>query len=204
VEINNHAGAQDHVYADAKSDLKEIVMGLHWDPPEEGAKIVPEDLDAVCMLLDEQDRVLEVVHPDHLRNANGSVIHTGDSRTGANEWDNERIFVFLEALPKAVFKLTFVVASAKGSAFGGIRGASCHISDRITEREWLRCDLAALGRHTAHCVATVRRNATSWDMWPDRQSIHVSSTFAPKAHVSESISAKLGWQSTVTIEESLS
>ena len=97
--INNHANPQDHVYADAELDLKEIVMGLHWDPPQEGVATDPENLDALCVLYDEQRRMLEIIHPGHPRNANGSVIHTGDSRTGASEWDDERIFVFLEALP---------------------------------------------------------------------------------------------------------
>jgi stress response protein SCP2 len=173
VEINNHANAFDHVYADAKCNLKEIVMGLHWDPPEEDSKVDPEDLDALCMLFDERGRLLEVIQPGHPRNANGSVIHTGDSRMGASVWDDERIFVFVEALPEVVSKFTFVVASATGSAFGGIRGASCHISDRITEREWIRCDLAALGRNSPHCVATAKRNTTGWSILSDGQVMHI-------------------------------
>jgi len=169
--VNNHANPQEHVYADAEFDLKEIVMGLHWDPPQKGVSADPENLDALCVLHDEQRRVLEIIHPGHPRNANGSVIHTGDARTGASEWDDERIFVFLEALPAAVSTIAFVVASAAGRAFGGIRGAACHISDRVTEREWVRLELTTLGRHTVHCVATLHRGTAGWKISSDAQTV---------------------------------
>jgi stress response protein SCP2 len=169
--INNSANPQDHIYADAESDLKEIVMGLHWDPQQDGMSANPENLDALCVLLDAQCRVLEVIHPGCPRSANGSVIHTGDARTGASVWDDERIFVFLEALPVPVTTIAFVAASATGSAFSEIPGASCHVSDRITEREWIRLELSTLGRHTAHCVAIVHRSPTGWKISTDAQTM---------------------------------
>src|SRR5688572_2562453 len=97
-------GARRHARSDdgARLDPSQIVMGLHWDPPQEDAVGEPDDLDALCVLLDTQGGVVEVIHPDHPRNLNGSVVHTGDSRTGASTWDDERIFVFLEALPETV------------------------------------------------------------------------------------------------------
>lgn len=106
--------------AGAEFDLKEIVMGLHWDPPQKGASADPGNLDA---------------------------------------------------LPAAVSTIAFVVASATGRAFSGIRGASCHISDRVTEREWVRLELTTLGRHTAHCVATLHRGPTGWKMSSDAQNV---------------------------------
>lgn len=171
MQIDNHANSQDRMYADAEFDLKEIVMGLHWDPPQEGVVVDPEDLDALCMLLDAQYRVLEVIHPGHPRNANGSVMHTGDSLTGASAWDDERIFVFLEALPEVVSTLAFVVVSATGNAFSGIRGASCHISDRITEHKWVKHELTALGQYAVYCVATLSRSPTGWKISPDSRTV---------------------------------
>lgn len=137
-------------------------MGLHWAPPDEGAATEPADLDALCVLFDARRRVLETIGPAHPRNANDSVSHTGDSQRGTSEWDDERIFVFLDALPEAVASLAFVVASASGQPFSAVRGASCHVSDRVTEREWLRLELTALERHRAHCVATLHRRAAGW------------------------------------------
>lgn len=162
MEINDRACRTDRANGAPDPDLNEIVMGLHWDPPREGDDFNPANLDALCVLLDEGGRVLEVVHPGRPRNGNGSVIHTGDSRTGASEWDDERIFVFLRALPEEVFAVKFVVASASGRALDGIRGATCHVSDRIFEREWVRYELAGLRGQTVHCVAAVRRVPAGW------------------------------------------
>lgn len=167
MRIDDRMIAQDRVLADADPDLKEIVMGLHWDPQQRGVTSGPADLDALCVLFDDQRRVLEVIHPGHPRNANGSVVHTGDSRTGAGVWDDERIFVFLEALPAAVSALTFVVVSTGDRGFSEVRGASCHVSDHATEREWIRLDLTTLDARTAHCVATFCRGPTGWSMSTD-------------------------------------
>lgn len=166
-----HTSLKDSVSADREVDLKEIVMGLHWHPQEPGASAgrEPANLDALCVLFDEEGRVVEVVHPGRPSNANGSVLHTGDSPTGASKWDDERIFVFLEALPDSVSGLAFVVASANGRVFSEIPGASCHVSDRVTEREWVRLDLTALGKRREHRVATLRRSPAGWEISLDAQ-----------------------------------
>jgi tellurium resistance protein TerZ len=150
--------------ADIEPEPKEIVMGLHWDPPEEGAQTDPDDLDALCVLFDGQQRVLEVIHPGYPRNANESVIHTGDSRTGAGEWDDERIFVFLEALPKAVTALSFIVSSVKGRPLSDVLGASCHVSDHESEYRWIQLELSTLKECVAHCIGTVKRSPTGWNI----------------------------------------
>jgi stress response protein SCP2 len=173
MRINGHASLNDTVAAGAETDLKEIVMGLHWHPQEPGASAsrAPANLDALCVLFDEEGRVVEVVHPGRPSNANGSVLHTGDSPTGASKWDDERIFVFLEALPDSVSALAFVVASANGHVFSEVPGASCHVSDRVTEREWIRLDLTALGKHREHRVATLRRSPVGWQISPGAQAV---------------------------------
>ena len=55
------------------AELKEVVLGLHWTPPEESnaeSRVEePANLDAFCVLLDGKQRVLEVVHPGRPRNA---------------------------------------------------------------------------------------------------------------------------------------
>lgn len=167
--INNSMDPQDCLYGSTDIELNEIVMGLHWDPQQNKASVVPQNLDALCVLLDREGRAVEIVHPGSPRSANGSVIHTGDAQTGASEWDDERIFVFLNALPAEIFAVVFVVISATGGAFGEIRGAYCHVSDRITEREWFRVELTALGRETAHCVAFLRRSPSGWEISADAQ-----------------------------------
>ena len=149
------------------AELKIIVFGLHWTAPDEKGTAQGEgaaDLDAWCLLLDEKDRVLEAIHPARPESTDGSVVHTGDSRTGASAWDDERVFVFLEPLPGHVATVAFAAVSANGRPFGTVPGAACHVSDASTEMEILRVDLTALGSQTEHCAAAIRRSHSGWTL----------------------------------------
>ena len=168
---DNHQGTCDRANPGAEIDVKDCAWGWQGAPPQEGVSAVPDDLDALCVLFDERRCVLEVIHPGHPRNANGSVIHTGDSQTGAGEWDDERIFIFLEALPEAVSAFAFIVASFTARTFSDIRGASCHVSDCVTERELIRLELSALEGQTACCVAALHRSPDGWQISTDAQAV---------------------------------
>jgi len=140
-------------------------MGLRWaPPPEQRRSLEPANLDAMCVLLDARARRLEMVYPGRPTNANGSVIHTGDSRSGASSWDDERVFVFLDALPAAVHSLVFGVVSSNGRSFGDVPDASCHLSDYMMEDELLSVELTALGPLREYCVATLQRVPSGWVM----------------------------------------
>ncbi len=147
----------------------EVVLGLHWDPDDAGPCSAPVDLDALCVLYAPDGEVREVIHPGHPCSRDGSVVHTGDSRTGASVWDDERVFVFLAALPADIVELAFIVISASPRSFDQVRGASCHLSDRVSETEWVRTDLTALTGHVACTVATLRRDAAAWRIVTDAQ-----------------------------------
>ncbi len=58
--------------------------------------------------------------------------------------------------------MTFVVIGAAGRVFGDFPGASCHVSDAATEREYLRVDLPRYGESVARCIATLRRDIAGW------------------------------------------
>jgi len=145
-------------------ELKEVVFGLHWDPPHDAASGQPADLDALCVLFDSNGLTLEVIHPGHPRSVDGCVTHTGDSRNGASHWDDERIFVFLDALPEAVAKLAFVVMSATGKSFDAVPGARCHVSDRVSEVPYVRIDLVSLYVRTIYTVWVLRRGSVGWEV----------------------------------------
>jgi stress response protein SCP2 len=156
---------------EATPELKEVVLGLHWDPPHGSTFRQTADLDALCVLCDSRGRALEVIHPSNPCGAQGSVIHTGDSRNGASSWDDERIFVFLDPLPQAVSSLIFVVASAAGHSFDEVPGALCHVSDRLSETEWLRQDLTSLVGQSIHAVATLQRTGAGWSITKDSHAV---------------------------------
>lgn len=170
--IINSGIAGEPLQEHEKPELKEVVMGLHWDPSEDDVNLHPENLDALCVLFDQEQQIVETIHPGNPRSSNGSVVHTGDSRTGASKWDDERIFVFLEALPANVTTLLFIVASATGNPIRKVRGASCHISDHATEYRWVNIELTSLDTQTTYCVATLSRNLTGWKISATTQNIN--------------------------------
>ena len=147
------------------TDVKDVVMGLRWaPPPDQRHSLEPANLDAMCVSLDARGRRLDMVYPGRPTNANGSVIHTGDSRRGESSWDDERVFVFLDAVPRAVHALVFGVVSSNGWPFCDVPGASCHLSEYMMEDELLSVELTALGPLKAYCVATLQRGPSGWTM----------------------------------------
>ena len=103
-----------------------------------------------------------MVGPLRLRNSNSSVLHTGDSRIGAGSWDDERIFIFTDALPEAVASVVLSVESSNGDAFDDVTDAWCHVTDCAMEEELLSVRLAHLGAMTGHVIATLERHSHGW------------------------------------------
>lgn len=139
-----------------------LVYGVHWSPAPGHAE--PANLDAICELRDAHGAPLEVVDPMRLSSSNGSVIHTGDSRTGASAWDDERVFVFLDALPANVRRLDFRVASRNGRRLCEVPGASCHLSDYRTEDELLKVKFTTLPYDVECLVAILERQSAGWTL----------------------------------------
>jgi stress response protein SCP2 len=142
----------------------DLVMGLRWDLHEasSGQPARRANLDAACALLDIRNQLVELVHPGNMHSRNGSVLHTGDSTTGTSAWDDERIFVFLDALPEDVATLAFVVRTETGRVFGDVKAASWHLSDVTTEYVYRQADLQPYGYAAVRCVATVCRRPGGW------------------------------------------
>ena len=77
--------------------LKKILIGLGWDTnaSDTGADF---DLDASVFLLDSNAKVAnekDFVFYNNLSSSDGSVVHTGDNRTGEGDGDDESIKVDL-------------------------------------------------------------------------------------------------------------
>ena len=157
-DVNEQSKPECGLHASPSSEL---VMGVQWDPPQADDQAATADLDAICVLI-RSDGSLECIHPGVPCGASGSVVHTGDSTSGASIWDDERVFVFLDALPGSVNRIAFIVCSVTGQPFNEIRRARCHISDRQTEAPWLRVDLTTLVGRTEHVVACLERTSGGW------------------------------------------
>ena len=91
--------------------LSKITVGLGWDTNKyDGGKDF--DLDVSLFLTNAAGKVegeSNFVFFNNPQNENGSVVHTGDNRTGAGDGDDEQIKIELAAVPANVEKIAFTI-----------------------------------------------------------------------------------------------
>jgi len=152
------------------ASLTRVVMGLGWDAVKKkgflgfGGGAQEIDLDASCIMFDAEHTPVDVVWFRQLRSRDGSILHTGDNRTGAGEGDDEQIIVDLPRVPAGVKSLVFVVNSFTGQNFSQIENASCRLVNAANNQEIARYDLSCQGNHTAQVMAKVYRHNGEWKM----------------------------------------
>ena len=156
---------------EAGTGLKKIRMGLGWDPVKPSgffAKLLNSDtaidLDASCILLDSIKQPLDLEWFRQLKSNDGSIVHSGDNRTGEGDGDDESIQVNLEQLPAGVKHLVFTVNSFTGQNFESVENAYCRIVDEVSGKELARFNLSDKGRHTGVVMAYLRRTCPGWDL----------------------------------------
>lgn len=154
----------------AGSELTQVVMGLGWDCVKTkgffgfGGSSEQIDLDASCILFDAQNNPTDVVWFRQLKSKDGSILHTGDNRTGEGDGDDEQIIVDLTRVPENVKSLVFTVNSFTGQNFSKVENATCRIFNKSNNVEIARYNLSTLGSHTAQIMAKVYRHDGEWKM----------------------------------------
>ncbi len=149
--------------------LTKITLGLGWDPVKTGlfGKLLGNggaiDLDASCILFDENLKPVDLVWFRQLKSKDGSISHSGDNRTGDGAGDDESIGVDLNILPSAVKHLVFTVNSFTGQNFEKVENAYCRIVDTTRNKEIARFNLSEKGGHTGIVMASLSRGANDWD-----------------------------------------
>ena len=127
--------------------LKKILIGLGWDTnaSDTGADF---DLDASVFLLDSNAKVAnekDFVFYNNLSSSDGSVVHTGDNRTGEGEGDDESIKAELSKVSSSIKEIAIVVtiheAAQRKQNFGMVRNAFIRLVNDETNTEIVRYDL---------------------------------------------------------------
>ena len=127
--------------------LKKILIGLGWDTnaSDTGADF---DLDASVFLLDSNAKVAnekDFVFYNNLSSSDGSVVHTGDNRTGEGDGDDESIKVDLSKISSSIKEIAIVVtiheAAQRKQNFGMVRNAFIRLVNDETNTEIVRYDL---------------------------------------------------------------
>ncbi|ASF44851.1 TerD family protein [Methylovulum psychrotolerans] len=154
--------------------LSKVVMGLGWDAKKSGGGMLKGlfgggnsesiDLDASCVMFDDNNKAVDTVYFGHLKSKDGSIVHTGDNRTGAGDGDDEQIIVELDKVPAHVKSLVFTVNSFTGQTFNAVENAYCRIVDSASKTEIARYTLSSQGSHTAQIMAKLYRHNGEWKM----------------------------------------
>ena len=151
--------------------LTRVAMGLGWDVRKPkgllgmfGGGGGDIDLDASCLLYDGARKLVDQVWFRQLSSTDGSIVHSGDNRTGAGDGDDETINVDLSRLPASIQTLVFTVNSFQGDTFDRIANAYCRLVDLTNGRELARYDLSGAGSHTGQVMAKLSRGTGGWDM----------------------------------------
>ena len=149
--------------------LTSIALGLGWDQIEKkgffGKKKVSVDLDASCLLFDEHKNFVDAVWFQQLKSKDGSIIHTGDDRSGGGKKGapNEIIDVHFKTIPDNISTLVFTVNSFSSETFDGIPNAFCVLRNQKNNEEIARYNLSVEGGgHTGLVIAKLYRHNGDW------------------------------------------
>lgn len=170
MSINLTKGQKISLTKSAGGALTQVVMGLGWDCVKSkgflgfGGSSAQIDLDASCVMFDQQGNPTDVVWFRQLKSKDGSILHTGDNRTGEGDGDDEQIIVDLTRVPENVKSLVFTVNSFTGQNFSKVENATCRIFNKSNNTEIARYNLSTLGTHTAQIMAKVYRHDGEWKM----------------------------------------
>jgi tellurium resistance protein TerD len=148
--------------------LAAVVVGLGWDVRTTTG--VDYDLDASALLCGANGKVLSDNHfvfYNNLTSPDGTVVHTGDNRTGAGEGDDEQININLADMAPEVEKIVIPVsiddAVASGQNFGQVSNAFIRVVNQANNTELARFDLSEdASVETAMIYGELYRHQGDW------------------------------------------
>ena len=131
------------------------------------------DLDASVFLLNKNGKTEadeDFVFYNNTKNLDSSVVHLGDSRTGAGDGDDEIIEIDLLSLPfevqRAVFSISIYDAAMRNHTFKNVRNCYLRIVNQDTDNEMMRFyldkEFEENSSATGLIVGAVTREGASW------------------------------------------
>ena len=148
--------------------MTKMIVGLGWDVrATDGAAF---DLDAVAFVLKADGKVRadsDFIFFNNKQNAEGSVVHGGDNRTGEGDGDDETIIIDLSKMPADVEKVAVCVtiydADSRRQNFGQVSRAYVRVVNDAGQQEVARYDLSEDGSvETAMIFGEVYRHNGEW------------------------------------------
>jgi len=126
--INLNKGSRFNLEKEAPG-LTQVKVGLSWDPSTD-QKV---DADASIFMLNEAGKIPEeryFVFFNNLTSPDGSVVHSGDNRTGEGDGDDEEIQINLNKVSNEVLQIIVVISihnASEGVHFGNVLNPAVRI-----------------------------------------------------------------------------
>lgn len=148
--------------------LKNILVGLGWEARSTTGD--DYDLDASAFLVGENGKVKkdeDFIFYNQLSSICGSVLHTGDNRTGAGDGDDEALEIYLDKVPENIKRIIICVtiddAIAKKQNFGQVGEAFIRIVNLDNDIEIVRFELSEdYSTETAMIFGEIYRHNDEW------------------------------------------
>ncbi|WP_409288611.1 TerD family protein [Peribacillus sp. SCS-37] len=145
--------------------LNHLLVGLGWDPASGGM-----DLDASVFLLAENGKVTgeqDFIFYNNPSGGQGSVLYSGDNRSGQGASDDEQIRIDLARVPQHVHRIAFTITIHEGEArrqnFGMVQNAYVRVANETTSQDLVRYNLGRdFSVETAVVVAELYRHKGEW------------------------------------------
>jgi len=170
-------------------DLKKVSIGLGWEMSNTGQSY---DIDTSVFMLTKDGIVPDekyFVFYNNLKSLDGSLTHSGDSKTGQGEGDDETIHIELVKVNSAIQEIVFVVTIHEGQEkkqnFSQIKNAFIKLSNQETGSQLARYDLKeAFSQETALEFGRLYRKDGEWRFQAVGQGYNAGlQTFVDKYHV---------------------
>ncbi|MDR2339849.1 MAG: TerD family protein [Deltaproteobacteria bacterium] len=148
--------------------LSVILVGMGWDVRETPGSDF--DLDASAFLLTDAKKVRDpgdFIFYNNLKSKDGSVLHTGDNRTGEGEGDDESIQIHLQKIAPEITSIAITVTihdyEARNQNFGQVNNAFIRIVNVDNGKEIARFDLTEdMSTETGMIFGEVFRKGSDW------------------------------------------
>ncbi len=160
--------------AELPSTVSKLRIGISWDRTGGGSGMIMSrikrakgvDLDLIAIAM-QGEAPVRLAYGDSLDPMkNGSIVHTGDNKTGAGEGDDESVICDLFKVPEVVTSIVFVAAAfKKGTSLGAAANVAFTVYDDSDGEAMLDIwpDLLAIGNATAICKV-VRQGSGMWSV----------------------------------------
>lgn len=120
--------------------LRDLHIGAGWD--QRSFENAPIDVDLSLFLLDKEDMTREdgdFIFYNNMSACDGAIKLMEDSRTGAGDGDDERMFISLQGLPFDILKIRFVLSvydeKMEGFSFDNVRNIYFRIANHAEGNE---------------------------------------------------------------------